>query len=146
MAVAPFGPDYAGFYYSPLFNFGGFQSGSFDSIDERPFLFVTGKGDLGPNVGLGNEEVKSEARTLAWLRSVPGLKYLAWDTRFLATHGTVNISDCVTAAQQAHCTAIRSLGLAYMDSVMRNRAAATAWLASDALETFINAQIELHRR
>lgn len=146
MAVAPFGPDYAGFYYSPIFNFGGFQSGGFDTIDTRPFLFVTGKGDFGPGVGLANEPVKSEARSIGWLRSTPGRKYLAWDTQLFASHGTVNLSDCNTAAKLVHCNGIRSAGLAFMDSVLRGRLLATQWLASTALRILTANQIEFHRR
>lgn len=146
LAVAPFGPDYAGFYYSPLFNFGGFQSASFDTIDERPFLFVTGKGDYGPGVGLANTPVKSEARTMGWLRSMQGRKYLAWDTQTYASHGTMNVSDCNTVAKLHHCGGIRTTALAFMDSVLRNRLVATRWLASDALKVLLGNEIELHRR
>lgn len=146
MAVAPFGPDYGGFYYSLAANFGGFQSLSFDDIDERPFLFITGKGDYGPTFEPDSQLVKSEARTTGWMRATPGSKYLAWDTRIQATHGTVNISDCGTVLKAAHCAAITSLGIAYLDMVTRGRPAATSWLASDAFETLIGNEIELNRR
>jgi acetyl esterase/lipase len=148
MAVAPFGPDYGGFYYSPTWNFGGFQSRSFDAIDERPFLFVTGKGDFGPKVivDLSREDVRSEARSLSWLRATPGRKYLAWDLDLRASHGTMNISDCGTALKQAHCRAIQSLGIAYLDAIVRRRVEAIRWLASDAFVTLTAGAIELHRR
>jgi hypothetical protein len=148
MAVAPFGPDYAGFYYSPTWNFGGFQSESFDGIDGRPFLFVTGKGDFGPKtvVDLKQQNVKSEARSLSWLRATPGRKYLAWDLDRRASHGTMNIGDCKTAVKRAHCEAIEALGIAYLDAVVRRRREAVRWLASGAFETLTQGAIELHRR
>jgi hypothetical protein len=148
MAFAPFGPDYGGFYYSPIWNFGGFQSASFDDIDDRPFLFVTGKGDFGPKVivDLSEEKVRSEARSLGWLRATPGRKYLGWDLDRRATHGTMNISDCNTALKAAHCDATKSLGIAYLDAVARRRTQAINWLASDAYLSLTGGEIELHRR
>jgi hypothetical protein len=148
MTLAPFGPDYGGFYYSPTWNYGGFQSQSFDRIDERPFLFVTGKGDFGPKVvvDLKQEKVRSEARSLGWLRATTGHKFLAWNLDARATHGTMNISDCAPAPKNVYCSAIQSLGIAFLDAVVRKRAVAIRWLASNAFEASAGGAIELHRR
>ena len=145
MAVAPFGPDYAGFNYAPTWNFGGFQTSSFDTIDDRPFLFVTGMGDYGPKT-FPDKDVASEARTFAWQRSTAGNKFLSWAIRPSASHGTMNISDCGTAIKQIQCNAIESLGLAYFDAVLRQRQVAIDWLATDAHRLFSNGLLEFRRR
>ncbi len=129
--VATSGPDYAGFG-------GGFTSLSYDLIDERPFIFFTGKGDTNGK--------PSEPRTTAWLRSAAGKKFLSYDTLLSVTHSTVNLSNCGTAVQLMHCEWMKSAGLAFLDAVTRNRLAASDWLASDAYETLTGGVIEFQRR
>lgn len=129
--IATMGPDYAGFD-------GGFSSESYDLIDERPFITFTGKGDTNGK--------PSEARTTAWRRSAAGNKFISYDTVLTVTHGTVNISECNTAIRVVHCEWMKSAGLAFLDAVTQNRAAAKLWLASDAYETLTSGKIEFHRR
>jgi hypothetical protein len=130
--ISTMGPDYAGFD-------GGFFSEGYDTIDARPFLTLTGKGDL-------KEDKPSEGRTTAWMRGTPGGKLLSWNLKLLATHGTMNLSDCGTASKLLHCDWMRSVGLAFVDAVAKNRASAKTWLASDAYTTLTGGNIELHRR
>ena len=131
IGIATMGPDYAGYN-------GGFDSLSYDSVDERPFITFTGKGDTNGK--------PSEPRTTAWLRSKPGGKYLSFGTPLATTHGAVNLSACNSAVQIQLCDWMKSAGLAYLDAVTRNRAAARAWLASDAYETLTGGNIEFYRR
>ena len=125
------GPDYAGFR-------GGFDSESYDDIDARPFVTFTGKGDTNGK--------PSETRSTAWLRSAPGHKFLSFDRRPEARHGTMNLSRCLTALEATHCEWMKSAGLAFLDAVTRGRPAAVDWLASDSYETLTDGAIELHRR
>lgn len=134
MGVSPTGADYADFA-------SGFQSTSFDSVDSRPFLFVSGKND-------GDAATPTEARSAGFLRAARGGKYFAWTTSLVPTHSTMNISDCgaVGTLKNAHCEWIRSLGLAFADSLLRRRPAASSWIASDAFVTMTDNVMELHRR
>jgi hypothetical protein len=68
------------------------------------------------------------------------------EQKFPFGHSTMNPSDCSLAVRQAHCEWMRSLGLAFVDAVAKNRASAKSWLASDAHETLTGGDIELHRR
>ncbi|MCB1380204.1 MAG: hypothetical protein KDK89_17830 [Alphaproteobacteria bacterium] len=129
--VSTQGPDYAGFS-------GGFRSLSYDGIDNRPFLTITGKGDTNGKF--------SEGRTVAFLRSTSGGKYLSWDTLLHPNHATMNHSDCATPIRLLHCQYIESAGLAFLDAVAWNLGAAKRWLASDAYITLTQGAIELHRR
>jgi len=139
MAVAPFGPDHAGFNYHPRYSIGGFYGDGLESVDNRPFLFVTGKGD--------KNAVAPEARTAAFFRSNPTDKLLAWDKNSVAVHGTMDISQCnANAVQLAHCRWIRALGLAFMDAHLMGHQPAIDWLESGALGILTRNEIELYRR
>lgn len=130
MASGPQGPLYAGFN-------SGFQSTSYEAID-RPFLFMTGMGD--------ETGEPSEARVTGWLRSLPGNKALSWDTEKEAVHETMNIHKCDTVLRANHCGWIGSVGLAYLDAVVRQRAEAMDWMKSPALKVLSGGEIELHLR
>jgi hypothetical protein len=130
MATGPQGPAYAGFS-------SGFQEDSYFGID-RPFLFMTGKGD--------ETGEPSEARTAGWITSQPGNKFLSWDTEPEAEHETMNNHLCDTALREQHCGWIEMLGVAYMDAMLRGRVEAIAWLESDASEVLSGGAIELHAR
>ncbi len=124
------GPMYAGFQ-------SGFQPTSFQDID-RPFLFITGVGD--------ETGEPSAARTTAWLTSRSGKKVLLWNVVPEAVHETMNIHKCDTAVRANHCRWLASAGLAYLDSVVRKRPAATTWMASSSLAGLTNGAVEIHRR
>lgn len=124
------GPMYAGFQT-------GFQPDSFTSID-RPFMFITGVGD--------ETGEPSAARTAAWLTAQPGDKELLWDNVPHAVHETMNIHKCDTAVRADHCRWIASAGLAFLDSVVRQRPEAAAWMASSSFDTLTSGAIEHHRR
>lgn len=129
--IATMGPDYAGYD-------AGYQSTSYDTIDGRPFFFVTGRGDTNGK--------PSEPRTTAWLRSRPGGKFLSYARSLLVTHGTVNLSDCGTTLRKTHCAWMTSAGLAFVDAVAKGRPTAKAWIASDAYEVLTDGAIEFHDR
>ena len=131
MATAPQGPTYAG--YRSGFD----EERSFLGI-ERPFLFVTGMGDK------TGEPVPT--RLTAWITSEPGNKALVWDTDAEAVHETMDIDKCDTPLRADHCAWIASAGVAYLDAVVRRRAEAIQWLASDAFESATGGAIELNRR
>jgi hypothetical protein len=131
IAAAPQGPEYAGFS-------SGFQSDSFRTVDGRPFLFISGVGDTNGK--------PSEARVTGWLRSMAGGKYLSSDTKKEAQHGTMNISLCDTPLRVDHCAWMASLGVAFLDAVVRGRQEAIDWLASDDYKNLTGGDIELLRR
>jgi hypothetical protein len=131
LASAPQGPLYAGF------NSGFDEERSFVDID-RPLMLITGMGDE------TGEPVPT--RLTSWITSRPGNKLLLWDTDPHAVHETMDIDKCDTPVREAHCRWIESAGLAYLDAVARNRAAAMEWLASDAFAIATAGAIELHRR
>lgn len=110
---------------------------SYAGID-RPFMFITGVGD--------ETGEPPEARTTGWLTSLPGNKYLVWDTNPEAVHETMDIHKCNTPVRESHCLWIGSAGLAFLDSVVRQRREATEWLDSKALQILSSGEIELHRR
>ena len=131
LATAPMGPTYAGFR-------SGFdEEESFLELS-RPLLFVTGMGD--------ETGEPLPTRLTAWLTSQRGDKALAWDTEPEAVHETMNIHKCDTALQDDHCEWIGSLGVAYLDAVVRHRPEAVEWMRSDAFEIATSGAIELHRR
>ncbi len=132
LATAPQGPMYAN-YLLP-----GFQPGdSFAPID-RPFAFITGRGD--------RTGEPPEARTTAWLTSIAGNKFLSYDTEPEALHETMNINKCDGAVRTQHCGWIASFGLAFIDAVARGRQEAIDWLESDAYQILTGGAIGLHRR
>lgn len=145
LAMAPFGPDNAGFYYSPSWSFGGFDGKRFAFIDSRPLLSITGTGDEGPNVGDTGEEVISEARTFAFRQAQPGDKFLSWNTEDDATHGTMALDDCPVELE-SYCVANGNLVLAFFDAYLRGKQAAVDWLATDGHQIYTSSDIELHRR
>ena len=140
LATGVQGPMYAGFN-------SGFQSPgsvvrvarhSFAGID-RPFLFVTGVGD--------ETGEPPESRVTAWLTSQSAHdKVLAWDTDPEAVHETMDIDKCDTPTRADHCRWIASIGVAFLDAVVRQRPEARAWLASDAARVLTAGAIELHHR
>jgi dienelactone hydrolase len=131
LATGPQGPTYAGFR-------SGFdETRSFLGID-RPFLFVTGMGDE------TGEPVPT--RLTAWLTARPHDKWLVWDTQPEAVHETMDVHQCATPLQARHCDLIGSVGVAYLDAVVRQRQAAIRWMASDALLHLSTEEIELHQR
>ncbi len=133
LATAPPGPIYAGW------PFPGFQGGkSFNNID-RPFAFITGVSDKTP-------DKPPEARIIAWLTSMPGNKYLSYDTSSKAKHETMNINKCDGTLRTKHCRWIASFGLAFLDAIVRERPEAIEWLESDAYYELTDGEIELHRR
>jgi hypothetical protein len=130
-AAAPQGPTYAGFG-------GGFDEvTSFVEIS-RPFLFITGVGDE------TGEPVPT--RTTAWFTMQPENKLLVWDTQKEAKHETMDIDRCDGELRANHCLWIASVGLAFLDAVVRERKLAIQWLTSDAFETATGGEIELYRR
>ena len=140
LATGVQGPMYAGFgsgFQSPGSGAGVAQHG-FATID-RPFLFVTGVGD--------ETGEPPEARVTAWLTAQAAHdKLLAWDTDPEAIHETMDIDRCDTPTRADHCRWIATIGVAFLDAVVRERAAAVAWLASEAPATLTAGAIELHRR
>jgi acetyl esterase/lipase len=139
IATGPHGPDY-GFFED------GFHEDSFNEIDARPFLWITGRGDETGRVGDANHE-PSETRTAGWLTSTRGNKFLSWDNDLAAVHETMDIDKCdQSAVQQAHCRAFASLGVAFLDAFVRQRREAVSYLASPAYEALSEGVIELHRR
>jgi hypothetical protein len=144
-AAAPFGPDNGGFYYSPAWNYGGFDGTRFGAIDTRPFLSITGVGDEGPNVGDTGEEVVSEARTFAYRQAKQGDKYLSWNVESAADHGTVALGNCA-GGLALYCVAYGNLGIAFFDAYLKGHQAAVDWLQTDGHEIYVDGDIELHRR
>ena len=138
LATGVQGPMYAGYLT-------GFHSAGENGISEfsfsqltRPFLFITGVGDMNGK--------PPEARTTAWLTSKPGNKVLVWDTNPEAVHETMDAQKCDTPVRQNHCEWIKATGLAFLDAVVRNSATAASWLKSNTLHVISNGEIELHRR
>jgi hypothetical protein len=131
LATGPQGPTYAGF------SSGFDETRSFVDLD-RPFLFITGMGDE------TGEPVPT--RLTAWITSRPGNKALVWDTQPEAVHETMDIHECGTPLQAAHCRFIASVGVAYLDAVVRHRQAAVKWLASDAFAHATSGELELFQR
>jgi hypothetical protein len=131
LATGPQGPTYAGF------SSGFADASSFAAID-RPFLFVTGMGDL------TGEPVPT--RVTAWLTAPAGQKTLLWDTKAEAVHETMDVNKCDTALRADHCRWIASAGVAYLDAVVRHRGAAQKWLSSTSLGTASGGALELHTR
>jgi hypothetical protein len=139
LVTGPHGPDYGGFE-------DGFREDSFHEIDDRPFLWITGRGDETGAVGASNHE-PSEARTAGWLTSTRGDKYLSWDNDEIAVHESMDLSKCDQSdVQRTHCDAFAMLGVAFLDAVVRLRPEAAAYLASPAYDTLNAGVIELHRR
>ena len=130
LASGPQGPMYAGFA-------SGFQTTSFLKID-RPFMFITGVGDE------TGEPIPT--RVIGWITSIPGNKALVWDTEPGAVHETMDINKCDTPVQHNHCRWLASAGVAFLDSVVRERPEARDWMASNALNVLSGGAIELHRR
>ncbi|MFN0184916.1 MAG: hypothetical protein ACKVQR_13970 [Aquabacterium sp.] len=127
----------------------GFQDDTLFEIGRRPFLFNSGKNDVGPDVA------PTTARTLPWMSAMPGGKVLAWDRTGVANHATVDLGDvdqgqqvgCVPGTGQVElCLAYADLGLAFLDAVVKRRPEAVRWMASDALQVLADRKIELHRR
>ncbi len=145
LAAAPFGPDIAGFYYSPAWNYGGFNGIRFAAIDERPLLSITGKGDEGPNVGDTGEEVIAEARTFAFRQAQQDDKFLSWNTEDDATHETMALGNCA-GGLALYCAAYGNLAIAFFDAYLKNRQEAKDWLATDGHEVYTGEDVELHRR
>ncbi len=128
------GPDYAGFD-------GGFQSDSYNKIDERPFLTITGKGD--------NHGKTSEARTTAFIMAEAGEKYLSWSIAPSIGHSHmahVGATCNASPLGQAHCAAFESPMLAFLDWMAYGDTGAEDWLKSDAYKFLTGNAIELHRR
>jgi hypothetical protein len=139
IATGPHGPDYGSFR-------DGFREDSFNEIDSRPFLWISGRGDETGRVGETNHE-PSEARTAGWLTSTRGNKYLSWDNDPVAVHETMDIDKCnQNPVQQAHCEAFAMLGVAFLDAVVRQRREAIDYLASPDYDVLSGGVIELHRR
>lgn len=131
IADSPRGPAYAGFN-------SGLGEDSYYSIDTRPFLFFTGRGD--------ETGEPAESRLAGWIASKPGNKLLSWDLSPEAVHGTMDVAECSTSLRADHCRWMKSLAVAFLDAVVMNQPQAQAWLASDAYRTLTNGAIELHRR
>lgn len=132
--LSTMGPDYAGFG-------AGFQSESYNDIDERPFLTITGKGD--------NHGKTSEARTTAFMRAEPEGKFLSWDTNPVLDHPHMAHQECGPGADlllQSHCAFYESALLAFVDWVAYGHPAAADWLDSDAYLTLTGGEVELHHR
>ncbi len=139
IATGPHGADYGSFD-------DGFHEDSFNQIDARPFLWISGRGDETGPVSAANHE-PSETRVAAWLTSTRGNKYLSWDNDLAAVHETMDIHKCdQSAVQQAHCSAFAMLGVAFLDAFARQRPEAVHYLQSSAYEGFSGGVIELHRR
>ncbi len=138
MADSPRAPAWAG-------QGSGFQSESFWGIDERPFLFTSGRYDTGADVG------PNAARATSWVSARPGNKFLAWTLSDQAIHSTMNIGEegCTPTtdpARRAMCTALMHLSVAFLDAAVKRHPPAIDWLASDAFQALSGQQFELHRR
>ncbi len=139
LATGVQGPMYAGYrtgFQSPTTH-RSLTGHSFAGI-ERPFMFITGVGD--------RTGEPPEARTTAWLTSLPGNKALVWDTDPEAVHETMDIDKCNTPLRACHCEWIASAGLAFLDAAVRRRPEAEEWMRSNALQVLSGGAIELHRR
>ena len=139
LATGPHGADYAQFN-------DGFNEDSFNFIDSRPFLFISGRGDETGGIGQPQHE-PSEGRTIGWLTSTPGNKYLSWDNNTVAVHESMDYHKCDDSPlQRFHCDAFAMIGIAFLDAVVRVRPRAIAYLASSSYSALSGGQIELHRR
>lgn len=127
----------------------GFRADELERIDARPFLFNSGKRDIGPDIA------PSQARGLPWLSALPGGKLLAWDRSGTATHGTVDlghdngvyIEGCEAAlGRDAFCRGYAQIGVAFLDAVVKAWAPARVWIASDAVKVLSAGELEMHRR
>jgi hypothetical protein len=140
LATGVQGPTYAGFKtgFQTADSNSGFTLQSFAGID-RPFMFITGVGD--------ETGEPPESRVAAWLtaRGI-GEMYLSWDTVHNAVHETMDIDKCNTRVRSDHCRWIGSVGLAFLDAVVRERPEAKNWLDSDAYRVLTGGAIELHNR
>lgn len=139
LATGVQGPMFAGFKtgFQGTAAFDPRALSSYSGID-RPFMFITGVGD--------ETGEPPEARTTAWLTSLPGNKALVWDTNPEAVHETMDIDKCNTDVRADHCRWIGSAGLAFLDAVVRRRPEAVEWMRSRSLENVSGGEIELHRR
>lgn len=139
LATGPQGPDYAGFNT-------GFREDSFHTIDTRPFLWVTGRGDETGGEDAPQHE-PGEARSAGWLTSTRGNKLLSWDNDDVAVHESMDIHKCdQSPVQRSHCDAFAMLGTAFLDAHLRQRDVALAYLASAMYDALSAGAIELHRR
>lgn len=147
-ADAPRGPEWADFN-------SGFQEDSSYGIDSRPFLFNTARDDRaesGPPV----------ARTVHYFGSAKGGKVLSYSWTPASgggpNHGTMDLNDdideatgepatgCSNALREAHCAALQSLGVAFLDAAVLGDAAALAWMTSGNFKVMTSDRIELYLR
>jgi|CXWL01.1.fsa_nt_gi hypothetical protein len=138
-ADAPRRPDFS--CLESLSSPSGFGDEAFFEIGSRPFLFNTGKGDV------GSDACPTQARATAWLASQRGDKILAWSNQESISHGAVDLarSEC-QGVNLGLCSVYEMLGVAFLDAMVMRRPAAQAWLASDAVRLLTANQIEKHRR
>ncbi len=104
--------------------------------------FNTSIGDVGP------DRCATVARTMAWQQARRGDKYLSWSNRLAVDHGTVDLepSSCAGPINSQMCRWLESLGVAYLDALVRARPAAQDWLDSDVMRVMTLNRIEFHRR
>jgi len=145
LASSPRGPEW-----------GSFSSGFVDDfdatpelhglygVDQRPFLFLTGRHDLGKE-----RDAIPLSRPTAFWDAQRGGKYLSWAWQDggpgRPVHGTYDLGEC-GGPRAAYCGWFDSLGIAYLDAVVRERPEAIAWLASDAYRVLTGGLVDLHRR
>jgi hypothetical protein len=146
---SPRGPSWAGFG-------SGFEERSAYGIDSRPFLTNTARDDRGGDDGA------VVSRTAHFFGAAKGDKVLSYSW-FPAdqggpNHGTMDINDsideatgepatgCNTPLREAHCQALESLGVAFLDAKVRGIQAARDWLASGNFKVWTLDYIELYQR
>ena len=134
----------------------GFQEDSPWGIDSRPFLFNTARDDRTASEGV------VVSRTAHFFGAAKGGKLMSYSWTPSANggpnHGTMDINDaideatgepatgCNNALREAHCSALESLGVAFLDAAVRQLGAAQRWLASGNFKLMTQDRIELHTR
>lgn len=143
-ASSPRGPEWGNFTSGFVDEFEAPELHGFSGIDARPFLFVTGRYDVG-----AEPSAIPLSRPAAFWDSRAGGKYLSWAWQHARpgrpVHGTYDLNDC-DGLRRPYCEAFDSLGIAFLDAVVRGRPEAGAWLASDAYRVLTGGLVELHRR
>lgn len=134
VAMSPQGPDAE-----------GFMATSFDTVD-RPVLIGTGLADGDVDIG------EPESRRQVFTHLPAGGKYELFVNDRGAVHTLFEGSTdaCENVAEPARCAEmeawVQSTALAFLDAQALGRAEATAWLASDDIETASAGTAEWQRK
>ena len=120
------------------------QVHSFQSIDARPFLAITGVSDRGKD-----KDAFLASRTAWFWSGTPGQKYQSYALENSSTggpvHGTMDLGEC-GGSHAKYCRWFDALQMAYLDAVVKGLPLAVSWLASDAYRVLTRFQVELQRR